>query len=197
MTKEKNKESKDVKQGCLFVISAPSGAGKTTLCSVLLERFDDIAYSVSHTTRKPRPGEKDEVDYFFISEETFTQGIDQGIWAEWAEVHDEYYGTSADFLESNISNGNDIILDIDVQGAEQILAKYPDVITIFIMPPSLDALRERLESRGTDSNDVIETRMKNAEKEMAKKSIYRHIIVNDRLEKAKEELIGIFEKYRK
>lgn len=181
----------------LFVISAPSGAGKSTLCKILLERFPDIRFSVSHTTRKPRAGETEGKDYYFIRKEEFVRGTESGRWAEWAEVHGNFYGTSSEFLNRNLSAGNDILLDIDVQGMLQILRRYPESITIFILPPSLEILRERLQSRSTDTPEVIAARLSNAEKEMAQKDSYRHIIINDRLPEAAEKLISLIEKYRK
>jgi guanylate kinase len=184
------------KLGFLFIISAPSGAGKSTLCRAVLDRFSDLVYSVSYTTRSPRSGEQNGVDYHFIVKEEFEKGIASGQWAEWAEVHDHYYGTSADFLDGELSLGRDILLDIDIQGTRQILQRYPDAVTIFIVPPSLETLKSRLQSRGTDSPEVIAVRLKNARKEMAQKDLYRHIITNDRLADAVAELIAIFEKYR-
>ena len=182
--------------GVLFIISAPSGAGKSTLCRAVLNRFSDLVYSVSYTTRSLRGGEQNGVDYHFISKDEFEKGISQGRWAEWAEVHDHYYGTCADFLDGELNAGRDILLDIDIQGAGQILQRYPDSVTIFIMPPSLKALKARLQSRGTDSPEVIAVRLKNAQDEIAQKDVYRHIIINDRLTDAIAELIAIFERYR-
>jgi len=184
------------KPGFLFIISAPSGAGKSTLCRAVLDRFSDLVYSVSTTTRSPRNGEQNGVDYHFIAKDEFEKGIACSRWAEWAEVHDHYYGTSADFLDGELSVGRDILLDIDIQGTRQILQRYPDGVTIFIMPPSLETLKYRLQSRGTDSPEVIAVRLKNAREEMAQKDLYRHIITNDRLTDAVAELIAIFEKYR-
>ena len=184
------------KPGFLFIISAPSGAGKSTLCRAVLDRFADLVYSVSYTTRVPRSGEQNGVDYHFIVKEEFEKGIANGHWAEWAEVHDHYYGTCAGFLDGELSVGRDILLDIDIQGTRQILQRYPDAVTIFIMPPSLETLKSRLQFRGTDSSEVIAVRLKNARKEMAQKDLYRHIITNDRLADAVAELIAIFEKYR-
>lgn len=183
-------------RGHLFIISAPSGAGKTTLTKAVLNRFKDILYSVSHTTRELRSGEQDGVDYCFIPRDDFKKYINNGKWAEWAEVHGNYYGTSAEFIDKNLAAGRDILLDIDVQGTIQLLERYPDSVTIFIMPPSLGILRNRLESRGTDSKAAIERRFENAQKEMAKKGLYRHVIVNDQLPDAVAELISIIEKYR-
>ena len=182
--------------GVLFIISAPSGAGKSTLCRAVLNRFSDLVYSVSYTTRSLRGGEQNGVDYHFISKDEFEKGISQGRWAEWAEVHNHYYGTCADFLDGELNAGRDILLDIDIQGAGQILQRYPDSVTIFIMPPSLKTLKVRLQARGTDSPEVIAVRLKNAQDEIAQKDVYRHIIINDRLTDAIAELIAIFERYR-
>ncbi|MGD2016369.1 MAG: guanylate kinase [Desulfobacterales bacterium] len=184
------------KPGVLFIISAPSGAGKSTLCRAVLNRFMDLVYSVSYTTRLQRGEEQNGVDYHFISKNEFEKGISQGRWAEWAEVHGHYYGTCADDLDGELNAGRDILLDIDIQGAGQILQRYPDSVTIFIMPPSLKTLEARLQSRGTDSPEVIAVRLKNAQDEIAQKGVYRHIIINDRLTDAVAELIAIFERYR-
>ena len=162
--------------GRLFILSAPSGGGKSTLCQALLNRFEDLRYSISYTTRNPRSGEKDGEDYFFISRDEFTRGIAENRWAEWAKVHDNFYGTSAQWLNAELATGHDILLDIDVQGARQIFSMYPKSITIFVMPPSIEVLRKRLESRGADTREVIEKRLKNAEKEIAQKDFYRHAI---------------------
>ena len=183
------------KRGHLFIISAPSGAGKTTLVKATLERFTDMLYSISYTTRKPRADEQNGVDYHFVSKQDFKKGIKKGHWAEWAEVYGNFYGTSAEFIEKSLSSGYDILLDIDVQGTLQILKNYPDSVTIFILPPSMNTLRKRLEMRASDSQAVIEKRLVNARKEMAQKKMYRHTIVNDKLPAAIEELSAIFKKY--
>jgi guanylate kinase len=180
----------------LFILSAPSGAGKTTLCKTLLANFPDLRFSVSYTTRPPRAGEVVGGDYFFTAKDAFVKGIETGKWAEWAEVHGNFYGTSAEFLDNALSAGYDVLLDIDVQGMRQIIARYPDAVTIFIMPPSFEALKARLESRATDKKEVIAARLIHAEKEMAERDRYRHIIVNDRLDDAVTELIDIVEAYR-
>jgi guanylate kinase len=182
--------------GNLFIISAPSGAGKTTLCKALLERFSDIVYSISHTTRPPRGNEKNGQDYFFIAKEDFEKKIKEGYWAEWANVHGHFYGTSREFLDNYLSKGRDILLDIDVQGTRQILEHYPNSVTIFIMPPSLEALRFRLESRATDASHVIEKRLKDAGKEIEQRHIYRHVIVNDKLDEAVDRLTNLVANYR-
>jgi guanylate kinase len=180
----------------LFIISAPSGTGKTTLVKAVLKRFTDMLYSISYTTRQPRYEERDGVDYHFISKQDFKEGIIKGHWAEWAQVHGNYYGTSAEFIEKSLSSGYDIVLDIDVQGTLQILKYYPDSVTIFILPPSIKILRERLEQRGSDSKAVIEKRLANAKKEMDQKRYYRHIIVNNKLPESIKELSAILKKYR-
>lgn len=181
----------------LFIVSAPSGAGKTTLCHAVLERFPDLRYSISYTTRKPRGNEKSGIDYHFISKADFNSGIDEGRWAEWAEVHGNYYGTSAEFIDSELTAGRDILLDIDVQGTLQIITHYINAVTIFIMPPSMDALQHRLASRGTDNPETIALRLVQAKKEIEQKSKYRHIIVNDDLPKAISELSALIESYRR
>lgn len=177
--------------GRLFVLSAPSGAGKSTLCGMLREHLPALRYSISYTTRAPRAGEKEGVDYFFIDGTAFEEGIADGRWVEWARVHGHYYGTSSAFIDRMLAQGNDLLLDIDVQGADQLVKKYPEAVTIFIMPPSMDILKQRLEKRGTDRSDVIAARLRNAREEMAARSRYRHIVVNERLERAVEDLMGI------
>ena len=180
----------------LFIIAAPSGGGKSTLCREVLKRFSDMRYSVSYTTRKRRRGEKDGVDYHFIGKREFKNGIQTGKWAEWALVHGHYYGTSGDFLAKSLAGGRDILLDLDVQGTRQILARYPESVAIFILPPSLEVLQDRLEDRGTDSAESIATRLKNAKKEMAQLDLFHHVIINEQLSKAVQDLISIIQKYR-
>jgi guanylate kinase len=177
----------------LFVVSAPSGAGKTTLCRAALMRLPGLIYSISSTTRAPRPGEQEGKDYFFVGEDQFRQGIETGQWAEWAKVHDHYYGTSASFIDRHLEMGRDVLLDIDVQGARQILKRYPLAVTIFIMAPSMNELRERLVTRRQDTAAVIEKRMKNAEAEIASKGWYQHVVVNDDLDVAIDRFISILE----
>ncbi len=185
------------KSGLLFILSAPSGAGKSTLCSAVRNRFPDVMYSISFTTRAPREGECNGRHYFFIEKGEFEAGIEQGRWAEWARVHGNYYGTSMDTLNKGLRMGRDILLDIDVEGMRQIQEKFPDGITIFIMPPSLDTLRRRLISRGTESPEAIAVRLKNAQKEMVQRDLYRHVIINDTLPEAIDELINLIETYRR
>ena len=177
--------------GRLFIISAPSGAGKSTLCQLLRERLPDLRYSVSTTTRPPRNGEIEGRDYFFTDVDSFQSGVANHQWAEWAEVHGHYYGTSAAFIDAQRAAGHDLLLDIDVQGAAQLRAKYPDAVSIFIMPPSLAVLRQRLEKRGADAPEVIEMRLANARREMDQHASYQYTIVNDRLEEALADLLRI------
>ncbi|UCG08162.1 MAG: guanylate kinase [Desulfobacterales bacterium] len=182
--------------GHLFIISAPSGAGKTTLRRAALNHFPDLVFSVSYTTRKPRAGEHVGVDYCFINKHEFEKGIAEDRWAEWATVHGNYYGTSAEFLNHNLAGGKDVLLEIDVQGTRKLLRRYPQSITIFIIPPSLEVLRKRLESRGTEGARAIALRLANAEKEMAQKNLYRYVVINDQLDHAVAELVAILEKHR-
>ncbi len=178
-------------RGCLFIISAPSGAGKTTLCNAILKKFPNLYYSISHTTRKPRTGEQDGVDYFFITDDEFKHHIKKGTWAEWANVHGHFYGTSAQFIDRYLTAGKNILLDIDVNGAKQILCRYPDSITIFIMPPTFKTLKQRLVKRGTDSEQIIDNRLNNAKTEIMQKNQYKHIIVNDSLPDAIKTISAI------
>jgi guanylate kinase len=183
------------RRGILFVLSAPSGAGKTTLRRAVLARFPDIAYSVSTTTRSPRPGEVSGRDYVFITREEFEAGIREGRWAEWAQVHGNYYGTSARTLREAAGAGTDVLLDIDVQGARQIRRMFPESVTVFIMPPSFEVLAQRLTARGTDRPKAIQLRLRNARQEMEERHWYRHVVVNDDLATAVEELSAIIASY--
>jgi guanylate kinase len=184
------------RRGTLFVLSAPSGAGKTTLRRAVLARFPGMTYSVSTTTRPPRPGEVDGRDYVFIPPAEFEAGIREGRWAEWAQVHGNYYGTSAQTLREAAEAGTDVLLDIDVQGARQIAQRFPECVTVFIMPPSFEALAQRLTGRGTDSPESVALRLRNARQEMEERHWYRHIVVNDELATAVEELSAIIASYR-
>ncbi len=180
------------KKGKLFVVSAPSGAGKTTLCNKLLQDYEDLIYSVSYTTRAPRFDEIDGKDYFFISVEKFKQMIDNDEFIEWAEVHGNYYGTSKKFIEENLRQGKNIILDIDPQGARQLKSKLDFGIYIFIIAPSMKDLRERLINRRTETEDKINLRLSNAKKEIAYFRDYDYIIVNKDLISSYKELESIY-----
>ena len=188
-----DRQNPSPREGRLFVLSAPSGAGKSTLCRLLRQRRPDLSYSISYTTRPMRTGEIDGQDYFFIDAKAFQAGIAAGRWLEWARVHGHYYGTASDFIDRTLAAGNDLLLDIDVQGADQLVRRYPRAVTIFIMPPSMDELRRRLAKRGTDAPDVIAARLRNAREEMAARFRYRHIVVNDRLDQTVEELLTLMD----
>jgi guanylate kinase len=181
-----------VNRGKLYVVSAPSGAGKTTLIKAVLRRFKTLSYSVSHTTRAPRNNEQQGIDYYFITQEEFKEKINQNYWLEWAEVHGNYYGTSKDFIKESLDQGKSLILDIDVQGTCEIIKSGLEMVTIFIMPPSIEILSQRLENRGSDSKKVIDLRIENANLEIAKKNMYQYVVINDDLDKAREELCLIF-----
>jgi guanylate kinase len=179
------------------VISAPSGAGKSTLIRRLCERDPALGFSISHTTRPPRDGERDGVDYHFVSAETFRHMVAAGAFAEWAQVHGNLYGTSFAALEEALARGRDVILDIDVQGAAQLAQRLPEAVLIFIQPPSLEELRRRLESRGSDGPAVIERRLRNAAAEMQQAQHYHHVVINDQLERAAAELAAVVAKARR
>ncbi|NOX20726.1 MAG: guanylate kinase [Nitrospirae bacterium] len=178
-------------KGNIFIISAPSGAGKTTLCRMILEQLDDIEFSISYTTRPPRPGEVDGRDYYFVSKDEFMQMVQEEEFIEWAEVHGNLYGTSKKRLLERVSKGIDVLLDIDTQGAAQIKEKGLEAVYIFILPPSLSVLRERLEGRASDSEDVINRRLKKAVEEIAAYKMYNYVIINDKLDEAFELLKAV------
>lgn len=154
-----------------------------------------LAYSVSYTTRSPRPGEQNGQDYFFITVEEFEQGIEQGRWAEWAKVHNNYYGTSARWIDRTLRSGIYILMDIDLQGARQMVQRFPEAITVFIMPPSIEELERRLRSRGTDNPETIALRLANAREEIDQRDFCRHILVNDELEQSSERLTALVSQY--
>jgi len=179
------------REGQIIIISAPSGAGKTTLCSGLLKRFPNIRESISYTTRPPRQGEIHGEDYFFVSKVEFQRMATEQRFAEWAEVHGNLYGTALKTLEDARNNGIDLVLDIDCQGARQLREKFSKGSYIFILPPSMAELRRRLESRSSDTPEVIERRIKRAAEEIKEACWYEYVIINDNLEKALEELTAI------
>ncbi len=190
MRGEKQLQARKIK-GRLFIVSAPSGSGKTTLCKRLVSVLPDLHFSISYTTRLPRPGEINEVDYFFVSREKFVSMIEKGEFIEWAEVYDELYGTSKEFLDKLVNAGKDVILDIDVQGAMQIKNKIKGGIFIFVLPPSLEILIERLKKRSTESPDLIEKRVNRAISEIQNYVVYDYVIINDIFEEALNELKSI------
>lgn len=177
-----------LKPGRLFAISAPSGAGKTTLSKYLRQQLPELKYSVSHTTRPERPDEVEGRDYYFIGVDEFERMTAANQWLEWACVHGNYYGTSLSHIKKELAAGHNILLEIDVQGVAQVLDKGLACTTIFIMPPDMETLRQRLRRRGGDSPQNVELRMRNALAEIAHKDMYQYIIVNDNLEKAQNEL---------
>lgn len=177
--------------GTLFIFSAPSGAGKTTLVTSLLSCTQYIGVSVSHTTRAPRPGEIDGKNYHFISKEEFHRMVGEGAFLEHAQVFDNYYGTSQAWVESELQAGRDVILEIDWQGAKQVRRLFADTVTVFIAPPSIEALRQRLQGRGQDGEDVIERRMRDARNEMSHFVEYDYLIINDDFDNTLQELRSI------
>ncbi|EHK70278.1 MULTISPECIES: guanylate kinase [Pseudomonadaceae] len=178
--------------GTLYIVSAPSGAGKTSLVKALLDALPDIRVSVSHTTRAMRPGEADGVNYHFVDCATFTNLLEHGDFLEHAEVFGNYYGTSQAALERTLAEGHDLILEIDWQGAQQVRRKLPHAQSIFILPPSQAALRQRLDNRGQDSAEIIERRMREAVSEMSHYVEYDYLIINDDFASALEDLKSIF-----
>jgi guanylate kinase len=176
----------------LIVISAPSGAGKTTLCHRLLKDFPELTLSISSTTRAPRGAEKHGQDYFFVSKPEFEAMIQAGRFAEWALVHGNYYGTSKDVIDRAFAAGKSVLLDIDVQGSESLRKSYPrSCYSIFIAPPSLRVLEHRLRARQTDSEESVRRRIKNAEEEMKAMPDFHQVVINDQFEPAYAELHAI------
>ena len=175
-------------KGTLFIISAPSGAGKTSLVKQLVSESDDVNVSVSHTTRPMRPGEQDGVDYHFVDKEQFVSMVEHSAFLEHAKVFDNYYGTSQQHVERQLLNGKDVILEIDWQGARQVRRLIEDSLSIFILPPSSDALRQRLENRGQDNTEIIQRRMQDAVNEMSHYAEFDYLVVNDEFDHALQEL---------
>jgi len=179
------------RRGTLFVVSAPSGAGKTTLCREIRLRVPDLAYSVSVTTRSPRPGEIDNVDFRFIAEAEFRAMLARGELAEWATVHGNLYGTRARVLEDALAAGRDVLLDIDTQGAAQLRARYPDAVLVFILAPSIKDLETRLRERRSDAELEIARRLARAREEIALWRRYDYLIVNRDVKEALDQLESI------
>jgi guanylate kinase len=176
----------------LLIVASPSGAGKTTLTRDLLERFPSFMFSVSHTTRKPRPNEVDGRDYHFIDTETFRRLVADNAFAEWAEVHGNMYGTSLHEIDRAKALGmRGIVFDIDYQGARQIKARCPEAVAVFVLPPSMEALKQRLRTRAADDDATIERRFGNAKREIEHYLLFDYMIVNDDLEDAKLRLRSI------
>lgn len=178
-------------KGFLIVLSGPSGTGKNTLMNHVIPRIPNLQYSVSATTRKPRPGEVDGVDYFFVSEQEFDQMVDKGIFLEWAEFMGNRYGTPRAFVEHQINQGKAVIMDVDIQGALQVKRCMSDAVLVFLLPPTRDELKNRLEKRGKDPADTITQRLEHSFKELEHIVEYDYFIMNDKLANATERLITI------
>jgi len=176
-----------------IVLSAPSGAGKTTIARLLLDRRGDVGYSISCTTRAPRPGEVDGVDYHFLSAAQFDEAVRRGEFAEWAEVHGRRYGTLISEVEKVMARGQHVMLDIDVQGARQLVQRFLDSVTIFVVPPSAESLVARLTGRNTESSETLALRLQNAVLELKEAERYQHVVVNDNLEHAVSDVSRIID----
>ena len=179
-------------QGRLFVIAAPSGAGKTTLVHAMVQRYPELRFSVSYTTRTPRSNEAEGVNYFFVSREEFERLRAAGELLEWATVFDNLYGTSRSQVERILADGHNVLLEIDWQGARQVRESMPDCVTVFILPPSLVELERRLRDRRTDSEAVIARRLRDARSDMQHWDEFDYVIINDRLDQAVAELDAVF-----
>lgn len=185
--------------GLLYVVSGPSGTGKTTLCKELTRRIPNLRFSISYTTRSPRRNEKSGKDYYFVTAELFEKMIDNGEFAEWAEIYGNRYGTTRSSIDQALHEGCDLIFDIDAQGARQLKEAYPSGISIFLLPPSVSELEKRLCTRKTDSEDTIRERMNKARQEISGVEFYKYIVVNNVLEETLQILQSIIvaEKHRR
>ena len=181
-------------KGRLIIVSAPSGCGKTTVVSRLVERVPGLERSVSYTTRPPREGEKNGRDYIFVSEEEFFSKKESEEFLEWEENFGSFYATGAEQVEKALCSGKDIVLSIDVKGAGKLMERYPEAISVFLLPPSKEALKERLKGRATDNEEQLALRLEEAAREMACSECYTHRIVNEDLDKAVEELERILKR---
>jgi len=177
--------------GNVFIVAAPSGGGKTSLVKKLIKSLDNIEVSVSHTTRQARPREKHGIDYFFVNDADFLKMVNQNEFVEYAQVFDHYYGTSLFQMNQRLQSGIDVVLDIDWQGAQQIKQIFPHAVSVFIIPPSLKVLKERLFSRGQDDESIIEYRMQRAQEEMGHYDEFDYLIVNDHFDRALSDLRAI------
>ena len=188
-----SKLATETSEGCgiLFVVSSPSGGGKGTLIRKVLSQVPNLSYSVSFTTRAPRNGEVDGREYFFVDRERFEKMVAAGEFLEWAHVHSKLYGTARQQLMREIGEGRDIILEVDVQGAASVRSLMADSVSIFILPPSFEVLKQRLEARGTDSPEELDLRLRNAHLELKDYSAFQYVILNDDLDRAANQMTAI------
>jgi len=184
-----------MKKGKLFLISGPSGSGKTTLRKMLQKDYSTLIFSVSYTSRPKREDETEGKDYFFVTRGQFEEMIGENEFIEWALVYNHYKGTSKKVVREILDKGNNVLLELDVQGGENVIKLFPDVCSIFILPPSLEVLLERFEKRNTDSPEQMEIRMKNAKFEISKKLIYQFRIINNDIDQAYKELCSIIDSF--
>lgn len=182
-----------IEPGVLIIVSAPSGCGKSTVVRALMEQRDKLRFSVSATTRSPREGETDGVDYYFVSREQFQQMVDEGAFLEHAEYVGNCYGTPRAPVEKQLAEGYDVYLDIDVQGAMQVKALRPETLMIFLMPPSMEELERRLTKRGNNTPEEVKARLAAAEREFAFKERFDHVVVNDEVDRAVAEISGLID----
>ena len=182
-----------MRKGLLILISGPSGTGKGTVCDLLRKNHPEISYSISATTRQPRPGEQDGVNYYFYDKEKFRQMIDTGELLEWAEVYGNYYGTPKQKVLDRLNAGEDILLEIDTQGALNVMKAVPEGLFIFLLPPSLEELANRLKGRGTETEESLQRRLGAAVDEIKIAHNYRYVVVNDKVEAAEKAIAGIIE----
>ncbi len=182
-----------MRKGLLILISGPSGTGKGTVCDLLRQKHPEISYSISATTRQPRPGEQDGVNYYFYTKEKFREMIDQGQLLEWAEVYGNFYGTPKQKVLDRLDAGEDILLEIDTQGALNVMKVMPEGLFIFLLPPSLEELAARLKGRGTETEESLHRRLGAAVDEIKLAAKYRYVVVNDKVEDAQETIANIIE----
>jgi guanylate kinase len=185
------------KRGGLFVVSAPSGAGKHTILEQVLAQDDGIEYSVSATTRQPRPDERDGIDYHFLSREEFLRKVEAGEFVEWAEVHGNLYGTPRAQLEQKRASGKDVVIQVDVQGMRNLRRSGMAMTSVFVAPPSIEELERRLRERGADEPEAIAVRLRNAQDELAAQNEYDHVVVNDRIGQAVADFCAIIRAERR